>query len=233
MQRGAERVGFASVADINRYAPPGHRPDDFLSGAKSVIVIAGRPATRGALHSCDYRSFSANLDFFRIRGGIALDLAKYIESKYGYYAIADTPPPTGLNASLSLKLCAEMAGLGTRCMAGGIILNREMGVINLAAIVTTLPLPADGLMVKPVCPHPSCVKRWEKDYAMGRLDNEPTCDAGWQERIEQLERMVGRLTMENEVLKKALKQAILKEQQNDKSSALIYPPSEVSKGGAK
>ena len=77
------------------------------------------------------------------------------------------------------------------------------------------------------------VKRWERDYAMGRLDNEPTCDAGYQEKVEQLERMVGRLTMENEVLKKALKQAILKEQQNGKSSALIYPCSEASEGGAK
>ena len=77
------------------------------------------------------------------------------------------------------------------------------------------------------------VKRWERDYAMGRLDNEPTCEAGYQEKVEQLERMVGQLTMENEVLKKALKQAILKEQQNGKSSALIYPCSEASEGGAK
>lgn len=77
------------------------------------------------------------------------------------------------------------------------------------------------------------VKRWERDYAMGRLENEPTCEAGYQEKVEQLERMVGRLTMENEVLKKALRQAISKGQQNDKSSAIIYPYSEASEGGAK
>lgn len=48
IERGAELVGIASVNDINRYAPPGHRPDDILIGAKSVIVFVGRPTTRGA-----------------------------------------------------------------------------------------------------------------------------------------------------------------------------------------
>ncbi len=48
IQRGADQVGIASVARINEYAPPGHRPDDILIGAKSVVVFAGRVTPRGA-----------------------------------------------------------------------------------------------------------------------------------------------------------------------------------------
>ena len=50
IEQGADLVGIASVADINRYAPPGHRPDDVLTGAKSVVVFAKRPI-QGAWHS--------------------------------------------------------------------------------------------------------------------------------------------------------------------------------------
>jgi len=178
IERGAKLVGIASVTDINRYAPPGHRPDDILVGAKSVIVFAGHPVTQGAWHSPDHRTISANLDFFRIRGGIALAVAKFIESNYGYYSLADTPPPIGLNASLSLKLCAEMAGMGTRSMAGGVILNPELGIINLAACVTTMPLVADGPVKESVCPHTSCVELWEKRRTTPCLETCPECLSG-------------------------------------------------------
>lgn len=178
LQRGAELAGIASVTDINEYAPAGHRPDDFLKGAKSVIVMAGRSTTRGGWRSPDYRSPVANLDFFRIRGGIVLAIAKHIESQYGYYAVAETPPPTGFNASLSLKLCAEMAGLGTRTLAGGVLMNRELGVFNLAAVITTMPLKADSPAQELVCPHPSCVKRWQKERTTPCLEVCPECLSG-------------------------------------------------------
>ncbi len=178
IQRGALLVGIASVADINKYAPPGHRPDDFLPGAKSVIVFVGRPTTRGAWSSPDHRTLTANMDFFRIRGGIALSVAKFIEEQYGYASLADVPPPVGLNASLSFKLCAEMAGLGTRSMAGGIILNRELGIINLSICVTTMPLKADSPLAEPVCPAPTCVKMWEKRGTTPCLEACPMCLSG-------------------------------------------------------
>ena len=63
------------------------------------------------------------------------------------------------------------------------------------------------------------VARWKKDYAMGRLDNEPTTEAGYQEKIAKLERKVGQLTMENDFLKKVSQQ--VRSQQN--TSASIYP----------
>ena len=177
-QRGAELVGIASVKDINRYAPPGYRPDDILPGARSVVVVAGRPLLNGAWRSPDHKAIPANFDFSRIRAGITTAVAKFIESKYGYYALADIPANTGFNASLSFKLCAEMAGLGTRSLAGGVVLNRELGIINLAVCITTMPLKADGPLLDLVCPDESCVKMWEKKGTTPCLEACPECLSG-------------------------------------------------------
>lgn len=178
IQRGADQVGIASVADINKYAPSGHRPDDILMGAKNVIVFAGRVSPRGAWRSPDYRTHYANRDYPRIRTGIAMAVAKFIENKYGYYSLGQIPPAIGFNPSMSLKLCAEMAGLGTRSLAGAILLNYNLGVMNLAACITTMPLKADGSMKEPVCPHPSCVKLWEKQRTVPCLETCPECLSG-------------------------------------------------------
>jgi transposase-like protein len=40
---------------------------------------------------------------------------------------------------------------------------------------------------------------WKKAYSQARLDNEPTTDAGYQEKIAHLERKVGQLALENDV----------------------------------
>jgi transposase len=63
------------------------------------------------------------------------------------------------------------------------------------------------------------VARWKKDYAMGRLDNEPTIQEGYQEKIAKLERKVGQLTMEIDLLKKVAQHA----RSQQKKSAHIYP----------
>jgi epoxyqueuosine reductase QueG len=178
IQRGADQVGIASVARINEYAPPGHRPDDILLGAKSVVVFAGRVTPRGAWRSPNYRTHYANRDFPRIRTGIAMAAAKFIESEYGYYSIGQIPPPIGFNPSLSFKLCAEMGGLGTRSMAAGILLNRELGLINFSVCITTMPLRADRPMKQPVCPHPSCVDLWERRRSIPCLEVCPECLSG-------------------------------------------------------
>ncbi|MFQ5874091.1 MAG: hypothetical protein ACE5JL_09850 [Dehalococcoidia bacterium] len=182
IQRGADQVGIASVAHINEYASPGHRPDDILIGAKSVVVFAGRVTPRGAWRSPNYRTHYANRDFPRIRTGIAMAVAKFIESKHGYYSIGQIPPPIGFNPSLSFKLCAEMAGLGTRSMAAGILLNRELGLMNLSVCITTMPLTADQPMTEPVCPHPSCVDLWERRRSIPCLEVCPESLSGELER---------------------------------------------------
>ena len=113
IQRGADQVGIASVAVINKHAPPDHRPDDILIGAKSVIVFAGHLTPRGAWRSPDHRTSYSNQIAWGILPGIARALTEFIESQYGYYTLADIPASIGLNPSLSQKLCAEMSPAAT------------------------------------------------------------------------------------------------------------------------
>lgn len=73
---------------------------------------------------------------------------------------------------------------------------------------------------------------WKKQYAEGSFGNEPTQEAAQAERIRQLEQMVGKLTMENEFLKKALQRSLRQSEKKESSLPTISPSSRVSKGGA-
>ena len=75
------------------------------------------------------------------------------------------------------------------------------------------------------------VARWKKDYAMGRLDNEPTIEAGYQEKIAKLERKVGQLTMEIDLLKKVAQHAHSQQKKNVHIYPLTFTDSEASDGG--
>jgi transposase-like protein len=77
------------------------------------------------------------------------------------------------------------------------------------------------------------VARWKKAYSLGRLDNEPTTDEGYQEKIAKLERKVGQLTMEIDVLKKVLKQTRSHQEKSTPIYPITFPHSEASDGGAK
>ena len=65
---------------------------------------------------------------------------------------------------------------------------------------------------------PSLLNHWKKQYELGRLDNEPVKEAALQDRIEKLERLVGKLTLENEFLKKAYQHKLSQQAKNGKSS---------------
>ena len=64
----------------------------------------------------------------------------------------------------------------------------------------------------------SVLYHWKRQYLRGRLNNEPTEEADLRDRIEKLERLVGKLTLENEVLKKAFQNSLSRSQRNGKSS---------------
>ena len=71
---------------------------------------------------------------------------------------------------------------------------------------------------------------WKKQYAKGGFGNEPTREAALEERTRQLEQMLGRLTLENEFLKKALQNSL--KQSDRKESSLPTMRTSLSKGGA-
>jgi transposase len=65
----------------------------------------------------------------------------------------------------------------------------------------------------------SLLCHWKRQYGRGRFNNEPTAEGALKDRIEKLERLVGRLTLENEFLKKGLEHSLSRSERNGKSSA--------------
>jgi transposase-like protein len=49
---------------------------------------------------------------------------------------------------------------------------------------------------------------WKKQYAKGSLENPPDQTATLEERVRQLEQLFGKLTLENEFLKKAVQRSL-------------------------
>ena len=78
----------------------------------------------------------------------------------------------------------------------------------------------------------SLLYHWKKQYSRGKFNNEPTEEGSLRDRIEKLERLVGKLTLENEFLKKGLQYSISQSQRNGKSSPLSNTSSGISAGGA-
>ena len=77
----------------------------------------------------------------------------------------------------------------------------------------------------------SVLYHWKKQYSRGKFNNEPTEEGALQDRIEKLERLVGKLTLENEFLKKGLQYSLSQSQRNGKSSPLSNTSSGISAGG--
>ncbi len=176
---GARAAGIASAAEVSRFAPEGHRPGDLLKKAESVIVLGGNEPTSGAWRASTNRILGSIGYNRSALAAAARKLAYYIEEAHGCFAI---PIPSGLWIGhypyVSLKLCAEMAGLGTRSMAAGIILNPSFGLLYFNAVVTTMPLEADGPPKEPVCPTGACIRMWDKRRTTPCLTSCPDCLTG-------------------------------------------------------
>jgi transposase len=74
---------------------------------------------------------------------------------------------------------------------------------------------------------------WKEQYAKGRFNNEPSKEAALEDRVRQLEQLVGKLTLENEFLKKAVQWGLLTLPKKSDSSLLnTVTSSKARKGGA-
>jgi transposase len=78
---------------------------------------------------------------------------------------------------------------------------------------------------------PSLLQHWKKQYSRGKFNNETTEEAALKDRIEKLERLVGRLTLENEFLKRGLQHSLNQSHRNGRSSPGLSPSSGISGGG--
>jgi transposase-like protein len=64
----------------------------------------------------------------------------------------------------------------------------------------------------------SLLYHWKELYSRGKFNNEPTEVGALKDRVEKLERLVGKLTLENEVLKRGLQNRLSQSPRNGKSS---------------
>jgi transposase-like protein len=71
---------------------------------------------------------------------------------------------------------------------------------------------------------------WKKQYAKGSLENPPDQTATLEERVRQLEQLFGKLTLENEFLKKAVQRSLEPPKKSANSLPLTGTLSKGSKG---
>ena len=175
LRKGALVAGVADLAALERIAPPGHRPTDMMPKVKSVISLGVGGQTQGAwsvpakalgyFGSTESRAYT-----------IAYGAAFFIEGKYqrpSIYCPPDMDNEKGPRVPLqSLKLHAELAGIGARSLAGDILLHPEFGYMYFASIFTELELPPDQPMAENPCPAPSCVSMYRQ---IGRTPCQKFC----------------------------------------------------------
>ena len=74
----------------------------------------------------------------------------------------------------------------------------------------------------------SLLYHWKRQYARGKFENEPTEEAALKDRVENLERLVGKLTLENEFLKKGLQSSLSQSRRNGRSLPGMGPSQAAS-----
>ena len=169
LKRGALVCGVASAESFDGVAPDGHRPWDLLPAARSVVVVGGAPPRAGDWISPLHEHQESMGTSQRI-APVGRQLASYIEEELGYYALFVPGGVGGGNRPfLSVMLAAELAGLGSRSLAGP-ILHEKYGMLYYATVVTTLPLDPDPPLATPACPAPSCAEMWEREGTTPCID---------------------------------------------------------------
>jgi len=165
LRKGALAAGVADLDALELIAPPGHRPSDIMPKIKSVISLGVGGQTQGAwavpakamgyFGSTETRAYT-----------ISYGAAFFIESKYqtpAIYCPPDMDNEKGPRVPLqSLKLHAEVAGIGARSLAGDILLEPEFGLLYYGSVYTEMPLAADEPMADNPCPASSCVKLYKE-----------------------------------------------------------------------
>jgi len=72
---------------------------------------------------------------------------------------------------------------------------------------------------------------WKRQYAAGKLNAEPSRESDLAARVQELERLLGRVTLENEFLKKDVRSSLKQTEKRESSLPRIAPLSKAFKGG--
>jgi hypothetical protein len=183
-KRGALAVGVADLAALERIAPVGHRPSDLMPRVRSVISLGVGGQTQGAWQMpAKAMAYSGSTEVRAYK--VAYGCSFFIEQKFAapsIYVPPDIDPESGPRVPFqSMKLHAEVAGIGARSLAGDILLHPEFGFMYYASVFTELELAPDAPMAENPCPAPSCVSMYR---ATGRTPHEilPGAVLGWRDR---------------------------------------------------
>ena len=79
----------------------------------------------------------------------------------------------------------------------------------------------------------SLLYHWKRQYSRGKFGNGPSEEGAVWDRVKKLERLVGKLTLENEVLKRGLRHSLSRPRRNGRRSGYGGVSVLASGGGAR
>ena len=146
LNSGAELVGFASAAELEKGAEKGHKPSDLMSNANSIIVLAcGRKLNEDRKYVYRWGPDYA-LTYIKLKGEIkqrrkesrgSIEAVKNFLIENNFKAVTE---PHGWSGIISFKQAAYLAGLGA-FGKGSFVVHPKLGHVNiLACILTDAPL---------------------------------------------------------------------------------------------
>lgn len=188
---GADLVGVARAESFME-APEGHRPEDLLRGARSVIVLAIH-LLDASLESAPNREYSVTYSVVnRELDRTAFLVAKFLQDK-GYRALqVPASPPYDVSSNmgdLSHRHAGYLAGLGV-FGKNSLLLTTKFGPrIRLVSIITDAPLTPDKPLNLDLCNDcHKCIQACPAGALKGeRIVDKLKCDAHHVEVGKQLQ----------------------------------------------
>lgn len=230
LKKGALVAGVADLDAINSVAPPSHRPADLMPRVKSVISLGVGGQTQGAwtvpAKAMAYFG-STETRAYNVAYGLSFMIENQFEAR-SIYCPPDLDNEEGPRVPLqSIKLHAELAGLGARSLAGDILLHPEFGYMYFASVFTELALPADEPMAENPCPAPSCVELYRKQghtpcmkFCPAQCLSGSIDEAGKQAEMRYEMSKCAELSEQYEVLPRILGKAIAAEDEKEREYIL-------------
>jgi epoxyqueuosine reductase QueG len=142
LSNGADLVGFTSAVKFEEMAPVGHKPNELMSNAKSIVILAcGRRLNEdrhyfykwGPHFSLTYIKLKDELKVLRAEARNSIQAVKDFIVANGYAAVTE---PHGWSGILSFKKALELSGLGV-FGKGSYIINPTLGPLNTIACILT------------------------------------------------------------------------------------------------